>query len=284
MNTKFANLALAAGLTCIQPLVGGVKPRVVLAIYEGVNHPVVNVIGQQAVILVEDQEIRLPRHQKFEMMPFGDFGNGTAEFGEIREVGDLKAPRSEILLSGSLIPDRPINDPYIVVFSDLGGGYVFEKLPDLKPQRRTDFDLKFLTGYGRSKYSIFLFSNGREIVTNRIKANPLDALFSLDSSGDRSAKAVLRVPPQYPINLRSSGISGTVLVEISVDKWGCVVDVEAASATHAAFEESALKAVRDWLFNPAVKDGIPVPQKVRQSIPFNLYHKRRGKQRNRRQT
>ena len=257
-------------MACIHPLFGTVKPRVLLANYEGVNYPVAKVIGKKPVIVVDGGEISLPAHQKFEMLPFGRFGNGAVAFVDYRESGDLKKPRSAILLNGSLKPDQPINDPYLVVYSDLGGGYAFQQLPDLKPQRTTAFDLEFRTGYGRSTYNIFLFSNGREVVTDRIKANPLDPLFSLDGEGDRAPKAILRVPPEYPINLRNSRLSGEAAVIIFVDKWGCATDTQLISATHDAFGEAALNAVRNWVFNPALKDGKPVPQKVKLSVPFTV--------------
>jgi TonB family protein len=262
------NISVLLAPVC--PLFGEVKPRVLLAHHEGANHPVVQVIDGRPIIIVDDTSLSLSPHQKYEMVPFGKYGIGTVQFSNFQESGDLKKPRSQVMISGSLQSDQPINDPYLVVFSDLGGGYFFAALPDLKPQRVTQFNLEFRTGYGRSSYNLFLFSHGREIATNRTKPNLLDGLFSLEGDPNRKVQAILKVPPEYPVNLSRSNMSGAADVMISVDKWGCAVDAEVIQATHDAFGEAALKAVRNWLFNPALDQGVPIPQKVQLHIPFTL--------------
>jgi TonB family protein len=55
---------------------------------------------------------------------------------------------------------------------------------------------------------------------------------------------------------RPSGVSGTVMVEVSISKQGTVTDARAVSGP-AELESAAVETVRQWRFKPRMVDGVP---------------------------
>ncbi|HWA87048.1 MAG TPA: energy transducer TonB, partial [Opitutus sp.] len=89
-------------------------------------------------------------------------------------------------------------------------------------------------------------------------------------SGDTPVAVVYRMPPSYPVDLRSAGIEGSAEVAFVVDQSGHARDVTCPSSTHPYFARAAESAIRQWRFAPALKDGQPVATSLRQTIQFNL--------------
>ena len=110
-------------------------------------------------------------------------------------------------------------------------------------------------------------------------AAAVDASMSLDTGGgfsmasaDGDAVPMVRVPPQYPERALQRGIEGRVLVEFTISKSGSVKDAKVvAYEPSTIFNKAALKAVRQWKYNPKIVNGKPVEQPgVRIAIPFRL--------------
>jgi TonB family protein len=79
------------------------------------------------------------------------------------------------------------------------------------------------------------------------------------------------VRPSYPEEELENGIEGEVLLEILVNEEGKVADAWVLSLIGPrSFEESSLKAVREFLFQPPVRDGKPMPMSIRFQINFKL--------------
>jgi TonB family protein len=72
-------------------------------------------------------------------------------------------------------------------------------------------------------------------------------------------KRTKMVMPEVPESARRKGIEGWVEVTFTVNEKGNVVDAEVRSSSpEEVFDDAALKAVRQWRFEPATKDGKPV--------------------------
>lgn len=94
--------------------------------------------------------------------------------------------------------------------------------------------------------------------------------FSL-SEVDSHPRVVHKVPPSYPFRAKRRGVEGKVEVRFLVDTKGRVSQVSLIQAEpEGVFEESALKAVRKWRFEPGKKDGQPVATWVQVPIRFEL--------------
>ena len=74
--------------------------------------------------------------------------------------------------------------------------------------------------------------------------------------------------PTYPRFLAQAGISGEVEVSFVVNAEGRVTEVMALNSTHPAFEDTALRTVKEWRFAPANIHGQPVSSACAQRIVF----------------
>jgi len=76
------------------------------------------------------------------------------------------------------------------------------------------------------------------------------------------------VNPEYPVELREKGVSGSVVTKLVIDKEGSVVSASAGEGDPALMEY-ALKAVKQWKFRPYVADGRAVEVETTATIDFS---------------
>ncbi len=81
------------------------------------------------------------------------------------------------------------------------------------------------------------------------------------------AKALKKAEPVYPSFARNAGISGMVVVEVTIDEKGKVTKAEAVSGP-LQLRQAAIDAARRWEYQPATTDSKPVPFTTR--ITFNF--------------
>ena len=79
-------------------------------------------------------------------------------------------------------------------------------------------------------------------------------------------KVIFQEPPVYPRDMARFGIRGEVTIDFTVDEQGRVQNPVIFQSDNPAFDEPALKALRQWKFQPGTRDGQPV--KVRQRVPM----------------
>ena len=88
---------------------------------------------------------------------------------------------------------------------------------------------------------------------------------------DASLIASSQVLPKYPASALRAGETGTVLVLASIDRNGVPIEVSLDDRSgNREFDRSALQAVRQWRFQPALRDGKPVAATVRVPVEFAL--------------
>ncbi len=81
---------------------------------------------------------------------------------------------------------------------------------------------------------------------------------------------VHRVLPQYPRLARRLGVEGTVVLRLSIDASGKLTQAEVVQSAGHGFDEEALRAVRESVFSPAVREGRPVACSALLQIRFQL--------------
>jgi protein TonB len=82
------------------------------------------------------------------------------------------------------------------------------------------------------------------------------------------------IKPPYPETLKSQGIEADVPVVVSIDETGKVTEVKIAkSSSYPAFDEAARKAALAEVFEPATRDGVPVPYTISYTYRFRLEEK-----------
>jgi TonB family protein len=65
-------------------------------------------------------------------------------------------------------------------------------------------------------------------------------------------------PQVFPWELREEG---DVIIEITIDEGGNIVDKKVLHSITAAIDEKVLLALDSWHFHPATRDGVPIPSK-----------------------
>jgi len=81
---------------------------------------------------------------------------------------------------------------------------------------------------------------------------------------------LFRVTPRYPEAARIARREGTVIVQCTIDRTGHVTDVRLIKSLGLGLDESAMSAVEQWRFKPAVLAGRPVPVYFQLSVNFTI--------------
>lgn len=87
---------------------------------------------------------------------------------------------------------------------------------------------------------------------------------------DKPPVPLVRIAPVYPPELKRNRVQGTVNVVFIVDEFGNVKRPSIEKSTNREFNENALKAVRQWKFEPGEKDNKKVKTRVRLPLSFTL--------------
>ena len=83
-------------------------------------------------------------------------------------------------------------------------------------------------------------------------------------------EAITKVPPVYPDLAREAGVDGSVLVQALVGKDGRVKDTRVVKSI-PMLNESAVNAVKQWVFKPALSNNKPVAVWVAVPVKFSLH-------------
>jgi protein TonB len=87
----------------------------------------------------------------------------------------------------------------------------------------------------------------------------------------RAASHLSNPQPEYPRASRQMGEEGTVVLRVLVSADGRAEQVEIKrSSGYDRLDQSALRAVRKWRFNPATKEGQPIAAWYDQPLNFKL--------------
>jgi TonB family protein len=77
------------------------------------------------------------------------------------------------------------------------------------------------------------------------------------------------VPPVYPPEALSQGISGTVDLEFTVTPAGDVSDITVKAAEPSGvFEQAAIAALSHSRYRPVQRDGVAIAQRARVRLRF----------------
>jgi TonB family protein len=84
-------------------------------------------------------------------------------------------------------------------------------------------------------------------------------------------RATYSPEPAYSEEARRKKIKGTVLISLVVTAEGNVNDAQVNRGLDAELDRQALETVNRWKFQPAVRDGKPVPFPLIVEVDFRLY-------------
>ena len=91
-------------------------------------------------------------------------------------------------------------------------------------------------------------------------------------------KVVHKVGPEYTREARDAKLEGTVLLLIEVRPDGRAHNIRVARSLGMELDRKAIEAVEKWIFEPALKEGVPVTVIATIEIPFGEGWLRRPKE------
>lgn len=106
-------------------------------------------------------------------------------------------------------------------------------------------------------------------VTNVRVADP-DATGAYRVGGDlRPPKKIKDAPPEYPAIAQQARVQGVVILEARIDERGNVTDARPLRSI-PLLDQAAIDAVRQWQYEPALRNGVQVPVLMTVTVNFSL--------------
>ena len=90
-------------------------------------------------------------------------------------------------------------------------------------------------------------------------------------NGVTPPRLIHNVTPEFSDEARRKKIQGMVTLTLVVGADGQPTDIQVVSPLGHGLDEKAVDAVKQWRFQPAMKDGNPVAQKITTQVNFRLY-------------
>jgi TonB family protein len=82
-------------------------------------------------------------------------------------------------------------------------------------------------------------------------------------------RLIKRVSPIYPIAAKKAHIEGVVCIEAVTDIYGRVLKVRVTNG-HPLLRSAAVQAVKRWIYEPYILNGIPRPVSFTVNVNFKL--------------
>lgn len=213
------------------------------------------------------------------------YADGYIKFDDFRidqAFDDSGAPDEKTFtLKGSLTSDRTLANNFLFFEFEADPGnpptIVIAEAPDLTAGVKTNLRLNVpqdpTLRLQERNYTIHFFSGIHEHVTSlmqdaeQAKAATLTDAEILKRTESRAAKPVLKIRPDHPSDIPAD-VEGTAFVQARLNTDGMVAEATLVSATNREFGESALEAVKEWVFAPAIKNHEYVPTRVTIPVSF----------------
>ena len=88
----------------------------------------------------------------------------------------------------------------------------------------------------------------------------------------KAPRILERVEPQYTNEARAAGIEGTVTLRAELDENGRLSSFTVFKGLGHGLDENAISCARQWQFEPAMRNDVPIRVRVGLEINFRLPH------------
>jgi TonB family protein len=96
----------------------------------------------------------------------------------------------------------------------------------------------------------------------------LDCSAFRPKTGKSMARPIYQKNPEYTEEARRAGISGTVMLALTIDINGVAHDIRVLQPLGHGLDEKAVGAVQQWKWEPALEDGKPIESKIAIGVEF----------------
>jgi TonB family protein len=102
-------------------------------------------------------------------------------------------------------------------------------------------------------------------------AAPKETVYVVKTGEITPPRLTFNPDPDYAVEARRVNYQGSVLIGLVVDSTGKPQDLQIEKPLGMGLEEKAVASVKIWKFEPALKDGKPVPVRIHIQVIFHLY-------------
>lgn len=116
-------------------------------------------------------------------------------------------------------------------------------------------------------------SEGSRVLLERTKTfdQPMRRTAALPvGPGIQPPRPVYTVEPVYTPEAKLNRITGVCILELTISETGSVAEAQILKPLPQGLDRAALDAVRQWKFQPATKDGVPIAVKYNITMRFKL--------------
>ena len=89
--------------------------------------------------------------------------------------------------------------------------------------------------------------------------------------GASQPRVIYGPDPEFSEEARKAKYQGVCVLGLIVDANGIPTNIRIVSSLGMGLDENAIKTVKTWRFEPAMKDGHPVPYAMNLEVDFHLY-------------
>jgi protein TonB len=89
--------------------------------------------------------------------------------------------------------------------------------------------------------------------------------------GATQPRVIYGPDPEFSEEARKAKYQGTCVLGVIVDANGLPTNIRVITSLGMGLDEKAIEAVKTWRFEPAKKDGHPVPYAISLEVDFHLY-------------
>lgn len=111
---------------------------------------------------------------------------------------------------------------------------------------------------------------GKSEIQVAFQPRPLGQVFKV-GNGVTPPKAIYAPNPPYSEGAREARLEGTCVLKLVVGPDGRPYNIQVSRTLDKELDEQAIRAVRQWKFEPATKDGKPVAVYVTIEIAFHIH-------------
>lgn len=113
------------------------------------------------------------------------------------------------------------------------------------------------------------FRLDRQLYDTRVPTTGANEVLQV-GTGVTAPRILSRVAATYTEEARIAKLSGTIVLFLEVSASGTVENVVVLHKMGKGMDESAVHAIKQWKFAPAVKDGLPVPVIMTAEMNFQI--------------
>jgi TonB family protein len=99
---------------------------------------------------------------------------------------------------------------------------------------------------------------------------PDEKVYLVSEAGVKPPKLLHRTEAKYTEQAKAAKVAGTVVLSLEVSSSGKAENILVLRSLEGSLDQSAIDAVKEWVFRPATKDGKPVRVKATIEVGFKL--------------